>query len=73
MILSPCNFEIGRMTKKEKVMELFDEWTGLMVCLVCGAKHNAIMKSGPDGKYLPENRECINKSKLIHHDEISSK
>ena len=42
----------GCMTKKEKVMKLVDESTGLMECLVCGAKHNAVMKPGPDGKSL---------------------
>jgi hypothetical protein len=40
------------MSKKEKVMKLVDESTGLMECLVCGAKHNAVMKPGPDGKSL---------------------
>jgi hypothetical protein len=73
MILSPSTFDIGSMTKKENVMKLVDEPTGLMECLVCGAKHNAVMKPGPDGKYLPENWECVNKCTLIHHDEKSSK
>jgi hypothetical protein len=27
------------------------------------------MKPGADGKYLPENWECVNKCRLIHHDE----
>jgi len=61
------------MTKKENVMKLVDESTGLMECLVCGAKHTAVMKPGADGKYLPENWECVNKCTLIHHDEKSSK
>jgi len=73
MILSADTSDICSMTKKEKVMKLVDESTGLMECLVCGAKHNAVMKPGPDGKYLPENWECVNKCKLIHHDEKSSK
>ena len=73
MSLSADTSDIGSMTKKEKVMKLVDESTGLMECLVCGAKHNAVMKPGPDGKYLPENWECVNKCKLIHHDEKSSK
>jgi hypothetical protein len=73
MILSTDKSDIGSMTKKEKVMKLVDESTGLMECLVCGAKHNAVMKPGPDGKYLPENWECVNRCKLIHHEEKSSK
>ena len=73
MNLSLSTFDTASMTKKEKVMNLVDESTGLMECLVCGAKHNAIMKPGPDGKYLPENWECVNKCTLIHHDEKSSK
>jgi hypothetical protein len=73
MILSPLRIDTGSMTKKEKVMKLVDESTGLMECLVCGAKHNAVMKPGPDGKYLPENWECVNRCTLIHHDEKSPK
>jgi hypothetical protein len=73
MILSALTIDIGSMTKKEKVMKVVDESTGLMECLVCGAKHNAVMKPGSDGKYLPENWECVNRCKLIHHDEKSSK
>jgi hypothetical protein len=73
MILSLIKIDIGSMTKKEKVMKMVDESTGLMECLVCGAKHNAVMKPGADGKYLPENWECVNMCKLIHHDEKSSK
>jgi hypothetical protein len=73
MILSPLTIDIGSMSKKEKVMKMVDESTGLMECLVCGAKHNAVMKPGADGKYLPENWECVNRCKLIHHKEKSSK
>jgi len=73
MILSPPTIDTGSMTNTEKVMKLVDEPKGLMECLVCGAKHNAVMKPGPDGKYLPENWECVNKCTLIHHDEKSSK
>ena len=73
MALSSMRIEIGSMTKKEHVMKVVDESTGLMECLVCGAKHNAVMKPGADGKYLPENWECVNKCRLIHHDEKSSK
>jgi hypothetical protein len=73
MILSLLKIDTGSMTKKEKVMKLVDESTGLMECLVCGAKHTAVMKPGPDGKYLPENWECVNRCKLIHHEENSSK
>jgi hypothetical protein len=72
MHLSPQKFEIGSMTKKEHVMKVVDESKGLMECLVCGAKHNAVMKPGADGKFLPENWECVNKCTLIHHDEKSS-
>ncbi len=57
------------MTKKEHTMKLVDEKTGLMECIVCGEKHHATMKPGPDGKFLPENWECVNKCRLIHHDE----
>jgi hypothetical protein len=73
MNLSLLRFDIGSMSKKEKVMKLVDESTGLMECLVCGAKHNAVMKPGPDGKYLPENWECVNRCSLLHHEEKSSK
>jgi len=73
MILSVLTNDICSMTKKEKVMKVVDESTGLMECLVCGAKHTAVMKPGSDGKYLPENWECVNRCKLIHHDEKSSK
>ncbi|MDP3395230.1 MAG: hypothetical protein Q8S57_00965 [Methanoregula sp.] len=69
MDLSPKRIEIESMTKKEHVMKVVDESAGLMECLVCGAKHNAVMKPGADGKYLPENWECVNKCRLIHHDE----
>ena len=31
--------EIGSMTKKEHVMKVVDEYSGLTECLVCGAKH----------------------------------
>ena len=44
-----------------------------MECLVCGAKHNAVMKPGADGKFLPENWECVNKCKLIHDEKPSAK
>ena len=70
--LSLLEFDIDTMKKKEKVMKIVDESTGLMECLVCGAKHNAVMKPGPDGKYLPENWECVNKCSLIHHEQKSS-
>jgi hypothetical protein len=73
MALSSTRIEIGCMKKKEHVMKVVDESAGLMECLVCGAKHNSVMKPGPDGKYLPGNWECVNKCKLIHHDEKTSK
>jgi len=72
MALSPKRIDTEGMTKKEHAMKLVDESTGLMECLVCGAKHNAVMKPGADGKYLPENWECVNKCRLIHHDEKTS-
>jgi hypothetical protein len=56
------------MNKKEHVTKLLDEKTGLMECLVCGERHNAVMKQGPDGRFHPENWECVNKCKLIHED-----
>jgi len=55
------------MTKK--VMNLVRESTGRMECLECGAKHNAVMKPGADGKYLPENWECVNTCSLIRDDD----
>jgi hypothetical protein len=73
MGLSIKRIDLDDMTKKEHVMKVADESTGLMECLVCGAKHNAVMKPGADGKFLPENWECVNKCKLIHHEEKSSK
>jgi hypothetical protein len=57
------------MTKKERITKLVDEKSGLMECLVCGEKFHATMKPGSDGKFLPENWECVNKCRLIHHDE----
>ncbi|OPY37094.1 MAG: hypothetical protein A4E35_01557 [Methanoregula sp. PtaU1.Bin051] len=56
-----------------KTMKLVDESTGLMECLVCGAKHNAVMKPGPDGKFYPENWECVNRCRLIREDTKTSK
>ncbi len=73
MVLSIQRNDLGGMTKKEHVMKVVDESTGLMECLVCGAKHNEVIKPGADGKFLPENWECVNKCKLIHHEEKSSK
>jgi hypothetical protein len=57
------------MTKKEHTTKLVDEKSGLMECLVCGEKYHTTVKAGPDGKFLPENWECVNKCRLIHHDE----
>jgi len=57
------------MAKKEHTMKLVDEKTGLMECLVCGEKRHAVMKQGADGKFLPENWECVNRCKLIHDGE----
>ena len=39
------------MHKKEHVTKMLDEKTGLMECLVCGERHNAVMKQGQDGKF----------------------
>jgi hypothetical protein len=44
-----------------------------MECLVCGEKRHAVMKQGQDGKFLPENWECVNMCRLIHHDEKTAK
>ena len=71
MPLSTKQIEIESMTKK--VMKLVDESTGLMECLVCGAKHNAVMRPGTDGKFLPENWECVNRCKLIRDDDKKPK
>jgi hypothetical protein len=57
------------MTKKEHTTKLVDEKSGLMECIVCGEKYHTTMKPGSDGKFLPENWECVNKCRLIHHDE----
>jgi hypothetical protein len=73
MVLSIKRIDLGGMTKKEHVMKVVNESTGLMECLVCGAKHNAVMKPGADGKFLPENWECVNKCKLIRPDPPTSK
>jgi hypothetical protein len=64
----PARQRTWMMTKKEHTMKLVDEKSGLLECLVCGAKHTASMKPGPDGKFLPENWECVNKCRLIHDD-----
>ncbi len=57
------------MTKKEHPTRVVDEQSGLMECLVCGEKYHTTMKAGPDGKFLPENWECVNKCRLIQHGE----
>jgi hypothetical protein len=56
------------MTKKEHTTKLVDEKTGLMECLVCGEKYRTTMKPDADGKFRPENWECVNKCRLIRHD-----
>ena len=61
------------MTKKGHTTKLVDEKTGLMECLVCGEKYHTTMKPGTDGKFLPENWECVNKCSLIHHDKKPAK
>jgi hypothetical protein len=57
------------MTKHDHATKLVDEKTGLMECLVCGEKYHTTVKVGADGKFLPENWECVNKCRLIPHDE----
>jgi hypothetical protein len=57
------------ITKKEHTTKLVDEKSGLMECIVCGEKYHTTMKPGADGKFLPENWVCVNKCRLIHHDE----
>ena len=61
------------MSKKEQVMKVVDEKTGLLECLVCGEKRHAVMKPGADGKFMPENWECVNMCKLIHSEEKKQK
>jgi hypothetical protein len=73
MPLLPRQSDNERMSKKEHVMKLVDEKTGLMECLVCGEKRHAVMKPGPDGKFLPENWECVNMCRLIHDDKRPAK
>jgi hypothetical protein len=65
----PARRTYRMMTKKEHATKLVDEKSGLMECLVCGEKYHTTMKPGPDGKFLPENWECVNMCRLIHHDE----
>ena len=57
MILSPLKIDIGSMTKKEKVMKLVDESTGLMECLVCGAKAE---------QYRPKVRDILGKPMFMY-------
>jgi len=57
------------MTAKKHTTKLVDEKSGLMECLVCGEKYHTTMKADADGKFHPENWECVNKCRLIHHDE----
>ena len=59
-------------TKKEHTTKVVDEKTGLMECLVCGEKYHTTMKADAEGKFHPENWECVNKCRLIHHDEKTS-
>ena len=65
--------KLSVMTKKDHTTKLVDEKSGLMECLVCGEKYHTTVKQGPDGKFLPENWECVNKCRLIHHDEKPAK
>jgi len=67
--ISPLPVTDWTMTKKEHTTKLVDEKSGLMECLVCGEKYHTTMKPGADGQFLPENWECVNKCRLIHHDE----
>jgi hypothetical protein len=57
------------MSTKEHTTKVVDEKSGLMECLVCGEKYHTTMKAGPDGKFLPENWECVNKCRLIRPEE----
>jgi len=65
----PPHLQQRIMTKKEHTTKLVDEKSGLLECLVCGEKYRTTMKPGADGKVLSENWECVNKCRLIHHDE----
>jgi hypothetical protein len=68
-IFLPACPTLKDMTKKEHTTKLIDEKSGLMECLVCGEKYHTTVKADADGKFHPENWECVNKCKLIHHDE----
>ena len=61
------------MTKKDHTTKLVDEKSGLMECLVCGEKYHATMKADANGNFHPESWECVNKCRLIHHDEKPAK
>jgi hypothetical protein len=56
------------ISRKEHTTKLVDDKSGLIECPVCGEKYHTTMKSGADGKFLPENWECVNVCLLIHHD-----
>ena len=61
------------MTKKEYTTKLVDEKSGLMECLVFSEKYHTTMKPDKDGKFLPENWECVNKCHLNHNSEKTAK
>lgn len=61
------------MTEKKHATRVVDEKEGLMECLVCGEKFHSTMNADADGKFHPLNWECVNKCRLIHHDEKPKK
>jgi len=66
-----CTFmaDNQHMTGKKHTTKLVEEKSGLMECLVCGEKYHTTMKADAEGKFHPENWECVNKCRLIPHDE----
>ena len=72
LFLSICR-NYKDMTGKKHTTKVVDEKSGLMECLVCGEKYHTTMKADADGKFLPENWECVNKCRLIHHEEKPAK
>ena len=67
--ISPIPADWMDHDKKRSTTKLVDENSGLMECLVCGEKYHTTIKKGPDGTFLPENWECVNKCRLIHSNE----
>ena len=45
-------------------MHLIDAEMGLMECKICKTRHNAMIKSGSNGKYYRGSWQCSNGCKL---------